>query len=149
MKVILKKSMRNLGKMGDVKQVRDGYARNYLLPRGIAEPATEGAIRAWKSAEEKRKKKMEQENKVLQQVADKISQVTLSFTRAVSPEGAMFGSVAKSDILKSLKAADVQIDKDMVSLPASIKAVGSFDVEIILSAEVSAKVKVNVTAQNS
>ncbi|PIS47207.1 MAG: 50S ribosomal protein L9 [Elusimicrobia bacterium CG08_land_8_20_14_0_20_51_18] len=149
MKVILKKSLRNLGKMGDVKQVKDGYARNYLLPRGIAEPATEGAVSAWKSAQEKRKKKFEQENKALQLVADKISQVTLSFSRAVSPEGVMFGSVAKSDILKALKAADVQIDKEMIVLPASIKAVGAFEIEIILNVDITAKVKVNVTAQNS
>jgi len=149
MKVILKKNLRTLGRIGDIKQVKDGYARNYLFPRGIAELATEGAVNAWKSAEEKRKKKIEQENKALKQIADKISQITLSFSRAVSSEGIMFGSVAKSDILKSLKAADINIDKGAIMLKESIKSVGAFEVEISLGPDILAKLKINVTAGNS
>jgi len=148
MKVILKKNLRTLGRIGDIKEVKDGYARNYLIPRGIAELATEGAIRAWKSAEEKRKKKIEQENKILKQIAEKISQITLSFSRPVSEEGVMFGSVAKSDILKSLKAAEINIHKDNIMLKESIKNLGNFEVEIVLSPDISAKLKINVTAEN-
>jgi len=148
MKVILKKNLRTLGRIGDIKEVKDGYARNYLIPRGIAELATEGAIRAWKSAEEKRKKKIEQENKILKQIAEKILQITLSFSRPVSEEGVMFGSVAKSDILKSLKAAEINIHKDNIMLKESIKNLGNFEVEIVLSPDISAKLKINVTAEN-
>lgn len=148
MKVILKKDLRTLGRAGDIKQVKDGYARNYLLPRGIAELATEGAIKSWKSAEERRKKKREQENKALSAVAEKISAITLSFSRKVNEDGQMFGSVAKSDILKSLKAADIEIDREAIDLPASIKAVGNFEVPVYLNSDVSAKIKVTVTAQN-
>lgn len=149
MKVILKKNLKNLGRIGEIKEVKDGYARNFLIPKGIAELATEGAIRAWKAAEEKRKKKIEQEHKALQALADKISQITLSFSRAVSPEGVMFGSVAKSDIIKQLKAADINISKDCIKLKESIKNTGTFEVEVELSPDVSAKLKINVTPQNS
>jgi len=148
MKVILKKDFRTLGRSGDIKQVKDGYARNYLLPRGIAEVATDGAIKSWKSAEDKRKKKREQENKALSAIAEKISQITLSFTRKVNEDGIMFGSVAKGDIVKSLKAADVEIKREMIDLPSSIKAVGNFEVSVYLNADVSAKIKVTVVAQN-
>ena len=148
MKVILKKDVPNLGKCGDVKQVRDGYGRNYLLPKGVVELATEGAMKAWKNSEEKRGKRVSRENVGLQELAKKISAITLSFSRPVAEDGAMFGSVAKSDIIKNLAAADIEVHKDMIRLPASIKAVGVSEIEIALKADIVAKVKITVTAQN-
>ena len=147
MKVILKKDVSNLGKAGEIKEIKDGYGRNYLIPKGFVEIATDGVIRSWKSSEEKRKKRIAQESEVLKQVAEKISSITLSFSRPVSEEGTVFGSVAKSDIVKSLKAVDIDIHKDMVNLAASIKAVGNFEVEIILKSGIAANVKIVVTAQ--
>ncbi len=147
MKVILKKDVSNLGKAGEIKEIKDGYGRNYLIPKGFVEIATEGVIRSWKSSEEKRKKRIAQENEVLKQVAEKISSVTLSFSRPVSEEGTVVGSVAISDIVKSLNAADIDINKDMINLSASIKAVGNFEVEIILKSGIAANVKIVVTAQ--
>jgi ribosomal protein L9 len=66
----------------------------------------------------------------------------------VSEDGVMFGSVAKSDIIKNLQAADIKIHKDMIRMPASIKAVGNFEVEIVLKMDITAKVKVVVSAQS-
>lgn len=148
MKVILKKDVTNLGKCGEVKQIRDGYGRNYLIPRGLVEIATEGAMKAWKNSETKRNKRISTENSGLTELGKKISAITLSFSRPVAEDGAMFGSVAKSDIIKNLAAADIEVHKDMIKLPASIKAVGVFEVEIALKADISAKVKITVTAQN-
>ncbi|HBB66765.1 MAG: 50S ribosomal protein L9 [Elusimicrobia bacterium GWA2_56_46] len=147
MKVILKKDISNLGKTGEIKTVRDGYGRNFLMPRGLVEAATPGAMKAWKNSESKRTKRVAAENSGLQELAKKISAVTLSFSRPVSEEGAMFGSVAKSDIIKNLAAADIEVHKDMIKLPASIKAVGVFEVEVALKPEITAKVKITVTAQ--
>ena len=147
MKVILKKDVANLGKTGELKTVRDGYGRNFLMPRGLAETATPGAMKAWKNSEAKRTKRVSVQTTGLVALAAKISGVTLSFSRPVSEEGAMFGSVAKSDIIKNLAAADIEVHKDMIKLPASIKAVGSFEVEIALKPEITAKVKITVTAQ--
>jgi large subunit ribosomal protein L9 len=148
MKVILKKDIPNLGRSGEVKTVRDGYGRNFLVPRGMVETATPGALKAWKNSAEKRGKRAAAENAGFQALAKKISAVALSFSRPVSEEGIMYGSVAKSDIIKNLAAADIEIHKDMIKLPASLKAVGVFEVEIALKADITAKVSVTVTAQN-
>lgn len=148
MKVILRKDVSNIGLTGEIKIVKDGYARNYLLPRGLVEPATEGSLRAWKNSEARRAKRLAQENAGLGETAKRLSAITLSFSRPVSEDGIMFGSVAKSDIIKNLKAADIEIHKDMIRLAASIKAVGNFEVEIALKQSITAKVKVVVSAQS-
>ena len=148
MKVILKKDVPNLGRNGEIKTVKDGYARNFLMPRGLVEVATEGALRAYKNSEAKRAKRTSAENEALKAVAKRLEGITLSFSRPVSEEGVMFGSVAKSDIIKNLAAADVKVDKDMIRMPASLKAVGNFDVEIALKQDIVAKIKVAVTAQS-
>ena len=148
MKVILKKDVSNIGLTGEIKQVKDGYARNYLLPRGLVEPATEGALKAWKNSEVRRSKRVAQENTGLTETAKRLTAITLSFSRPVSEEGVMFGSVAKSDIIKNLQAADIKIHKDMIKLPPSINAVGNFEVEIALKQNITAKVKVAVSAQS-
>jgi large subunit ribosomal protein L9 len=148
MKVILKKDVYNLGRSGDIKTVKDGYARNFLMPRGMAELATDGALRAWKNSADKRAKRVAGENEALGALAKRLSAITLSFSRPVSEEGVMFGSVAKSDIIKNLAAADIDVHKDMIRLPASIKAVGTFEVEIALKPDITAKIKVAVSAQS-
>ncbi|MEA3306222.1 MAG: 50S ribosomal protein L9 [Elusimicrobiota bacterium] len=148
MKVILKKDIQNLGKAGEIKTIKDGYGRNYLIPKGFVEIATPGVVRSWKLSAEKRKKRVEQENEALKKVAEKIAAITLSFSRPVAEDETIFGSVAKSDIVKSLKAADIEVHKDMVNLPASIKALGNFEVEIALKSDITANVKIVVTAHN-
>jgi large subunit ribosomal protein L9 len=148
MKVILKKDVSNLGRSGDIKTVKDGYARNFLMPRGLVETATPGALSAWKNSADKRAKRVAGENEALGGLAKRLGAITLSFSRPVSEEGVMFGSVAKSDIIKNLAAADIEIDKDMIRLPASIKAVGTFEVEIVLKQDIAAKIKVAVSAQS-
>jgi len=148
MKVILKKDIQNLGKAGEIKIIKDGYGRNYLIPKGFVEIATAGIIRSWELSAEKRKKRLEKENEVLMKLAEKISAITLSFSRPVSEDETIFGSVAKSDIVKSLKAADIEIHKDMVNLDTSIKALGNFEVEIVIKSGIAAKIKIVVTAHN-
>jgi large subunit ribosomal protein L9 len=148
MKVILKKDIEHLGRRGEVRQGRDGYARNYLVPRGLAQEATESVIKSWKAGEAKRAKRVAQEDETLKGLASRISAVSLSFSRPVSEDGTMYGSVAKSDIVKSLKGADIEIHKDQVRLPASIKAVGETEVEIVLKPDIIAKVRIAVTAQS-
>ncbi|MBI5745161.1 MAG: 50S ribosomal protein L9 [Elusimicrobia bacterium] len=148
MKVILKKDVYNLGRSGEIKTVKDGYARNFLMPRGLVELATEGSLRAWKNSAEKRAKRVAAEDAGLKELAKRLSAITLSFSRPVSDDGVMYGSVAKSDIIKNLAAADIEIDKDMIRLPASIKAVGTVEVEIALKPDIAAKIKVAVSAQS-
>jgi len=148
MKVILKKDVNNLGRSGEIKIVRDGYARNFLMPRGLVETATEGALKAWKNSADKRVKRAAAEDSALRDLAKRLGAITLSFSRPVSEDGVMFGSVAKSDIIKNLAAADMEINKDMIRLAASIKAVGTVEVEIVLKPDITTKIKVAVSAQS-
>ncbi|HOX21901.1 MAG TPA: 50S ribosomal protein L9 [Elusimicrobiales bacterium] len=147
MKVILRKEMRKIGHPGQVKNVADGYARNYLLPKGIAVEATEGELKNWQLGEENRKKRIDKEVAAAKVVAEKLTGLVLSFNRPAGEDGQVFGSVSKTDILKSLKAAGHDIAKDMVELPAPIKLVGESDVDVHLKPGVSTKIKVKIVAQ--
>ncbi|HUT85840.1 MAG TPA: 50S ribosomal protein L9 [Elusimicrobiales bacterium] len=148
MKVILKKNIESLGLMGDIKTVRDGYARNYLLPKGLVELATEGALKNWKLGEERRKKRFAKELEKAKQSAEKMNEVTLSFTRKVTKtedeEDKIFGSVSKTDILKSLKASGFEITKDNINLEHPIKTIGETKVTVFLETTRQAKALVTV-----
>ena len=148
MKVILKKNIESLGLMGDIKTVRDGYARNYLLPKGLVELATEGALKNWKLGEERRKKRFAKELEKAKQSAEKMNEVTLSFTRKVTKtedeEDKIFGSVSKTDILKSLKASGFEITKDNINLEHPIKTIGETKVTFFLETTRQAKALVTV-----
>lgn len=148
MKVILKKEIPKVGAIGEIKEVRPGYARNYLIPRGYAQVATDGVLKAWAASESRRKKRIEQEKESIKKLAEKISSTTISFSKPVSEDGNLFGSVAKSDILKNLKTVNININKEAIKLPSSIKSVGNFEVEISLQYGIKAKLKIVVTAQN-
>ena len=146
MKIILKQDVENLGRAGDVKIVRRGYARNYLLPRNMAELATPGALKAWQNSAERRAKRVAAENAALQEIAKRIAETSLAFARKVSEDGTMYGSVAKSDIVKKFAEKDIEITKDNVRLPATIKAIGNYEVEIVLKQDIKATVKIAVSA---
>jgi len=149
MKVILRKDISNLGRAGDVKVVRDGYARNYLLPKGLVELATPGALKNWQLGADRRNVKVQKEVEAAKTVADKVSGLTLSFTRSVGETGQLFGSVTKVDIAKSLKASGWDLPKESIELASPIKAIGDTEVVLNLKPGVSAKVKVRVAPQTA
>ena len=147
MKVILKNNVDHLGRAGDVKDVAAGYARNFLLPRKLAESATESALKYWEKGKEKRAKLVAGEVKVAKELADKLSSVNLTFSMPASEEGKLFGSVGKTDVLKSLKVAGYDVPKNSVRLENALKTTGEHEVELRLAPEVSAKIKVTVSAR--
>lgn len=147
MKVILKATVDNLGRPGDVKVVKPGYARNFLLPRKLAEPATEAALKYWEKGKEKRAAVVAGEVKVAKELAEKLSGVNLTFAMPASDTGKLFGSVGKTDVLKSLKAAGYDVPKNSVNLDMAIKTVGEHEVSLKLQPEVTAKIKVTVSAR--
>ena len=148
MKVILRSDVDNLGRAGDIKQVAPGYARNFLIPRGMALEATPEVVKSYEKGAEKRQKLREKQQTAAQESATKLAGVQLSFTRPVGDQGKLFGSVGKSDIAESLKASGFTIDKKGILLPAAIKDVGEHEVELKLAPEVSAKIKVSVVARS-
>ncbi|MDE2510842.1 MAG: 50S ribosomal protein L9 [Elusimicrobia bacterium] len=147
MKVILKSTVDHLGRAGEVKEVAAGYARNFLLPRKLAEPATPSALKYWEKGKEKRAAVVAGEVKVAKELAEKLSGVNLTFSMPASEEGKLFGSVGKTDVLKSLKAAGYDVPKNSVRLETALKTTGEHEVELRLAPEVAAKVKVTVSAR--
>jgi large subunit ribosomal protein L9 len=147
MKVILRSDISKLGRAGDIKDVKDGFGRNFLLPRNLAMQATPAALKQWERGKEKRAKINAVKTNELKELAAKINGVSLSFSRPAGAEGKLFGSVGKSDILKSLKSCGFTVDKDALVLDQSIKQVGDHEVNVEFLPEVTAKVKVTVVAR--
>ncbi len=143
-KVVLQKDVETLGRGGDVVRVRPGYARNYLVPRGLAVPATEGNL---KRVDELRRIAAAQAQKALAEAKEqqqKIEAVSVKIERSVGDEGKMYGSVTARDIEAAFAAAGVEIDRKKVALTEPIKALGLAEVPIKLHPEVTAKLRVEV-----
>jgi large subunit ribosomal protein L9 len=145
MKVILKENMDNLGHIGDIVKVAPGYARNYLLPRGLALEATTKNAKALEHA----KRQMEyKKNKVLEQArqfAARIEGLSLVLPHQAGEEGKLFGSVTNMELAEQLKAQGVEIDRKKIALAEPIKQVGEYTVAVKVHPEVTATLKVNVT----
>lgn len=148
MKVILRSDVDKLGRAGDIKQVASGYARNFLIPRRLAQEATPDAVKWYEEGAERRAKLREKQVSQAQETAGKLAGVHLSFSRPAGEQGKLFGSVGKSDIADSLKASGFAIDKRAIALAAAIKEVGDHEVELKLAPEVTAKIKVSVVARS-
>ena len=146
MKVILRENVKNLGMAGDIVEVKNGYARNFLLPQNMAVQATEGAIKNWQLGAERRAKKIEAELKEARAIAEKLQGVVLPFTKTVNRDGVVFGSVNKADIYKALVALGHKITKDNIELNMPVKALGETEVGIYLKPTVTAKIKVKIEA---
>ena len=142
MQVILRDDMDNLGKSGEVVNVKEGYARNYLLPRGLAIKATASDV-----------KRVEHEKRVIaartaklakeaQAEADKLSSVSVSIARAVGEEDKLYGSVTSRDIAEALAEKNVKIDSKKIHLEEPIKTLGMTEVQIKLGRGVNATIKV-------
>ena len=147
MEVILRQAVDNLGHPGDVVDVSNGYARNYLLPRGVAFLATEGNKK--RIAQEKaRLEAAEGERRnTAQQLADKLAEVSITFAARVGEEGKLFGSVTAGDIAQQLDAQGYHVDRRMIDLHEPIKALGVYRVPLRLHADVRPEIKVWVIKQ--
>lgn len=147
MEVILRQAIEKLGHTGDIVRVSPGYARNYLLPRGLAYPATPGNR---KRLEQERVRLEAAENERRQGaegLAAKLEEVSLTFSARVGEEGKLFGSVTASDIAQQLEAQGFRIEKRQVDMHEPIKALGVYRVPIRLHADVHPEIKVWVIKQ--
>jgi large subunit ribosomal protein L9 len=140
--VILRQAVVNLGHAGDIVDVSNGYARNYLLPRGVAYLATAGNKK--RIAQEKASLEAAEQARIdaAQVVAGKIEAISLTFSARVGEEGKLFGSVTSADIAAQLEAQGIHVEKRHISLPEPIKTLGMFKVEVRLHADVRPEIKV-------
>jgi len=133
MEVILIKDVVNVGKEGEIVKVKDGFARNFLMPQNMAVIATTDALKTNLARAEKRKKAEDKIQKEMQALSDKISQATLTITADVGEEGKLFGSVTGADIAKEIKKAlSLDIDKRKVHLDLPIRTAGEHKIKIRL-----------------
>jgi large subunit ribosomal protein L9 len=147
MEVILQQSVEKLGNPGDVVKVSNGFARNYLLPRGIAVVATEGNKKQIAAQRQRLEAAEAARRETAQGQAAVIEQVSLTFSARVGDEGKLFGSVTASDIVQQMEALGHHIEKRQVDLHEPIKALGVCRVPIRLHADVKPEIKVWVIKQ--
>ena len=147
MEVILREHLDNLGRRGDVVKVADGYARNYLLPRKLALPVTEGNRRQIERERAKFDAKEAEDRRSADAVAGRLSALEIVITRKVGETSALYGSVTASDIADALEARGFPIDRRKLQLGEAIKQIGDFDVPVKLHREVTATIKVKVVAE--
>jgi large subunit ribosomal protein L9 len=149
MEVILRETVDNLGKRGEIVKVADGYARNYLLPRRLALPATEG-----------NKKHVERERRIVEvreaeekgqaeAIAGRIAAADITIARRVGETEALYGSVTSADIAEYLKTKGFEIDRRKLILPEPIKTLGEHDVPLKLHREVTVPLKVKVVKEGA
>lgn len=147
MEIILRQSIENLGKPGDIVKVSPGYARNYLLPRGLAYEATPGN-RKRIAMEKARLEAAEGERiKTAQTLAERLEAVQLTFSARVGDEEKLFGSVTTADIAHQLQSQGFEIEKKQIDLHEPIKTLGVYKIPIRLHAEVKPEIRVWVIKQ--
>jgi large subunit ribosomal protein L9 len=147
MEVILRQAIDNLGHPGEIVKVSPGFARNYLLPRGLAYEATTGNRKRIEQERARLEAAEGQRRATAQELADKLEQVSLTFSARVGEEGKLFGSVTAADIAQQLEAQGIHLERRLIDLHEPIRALGVYRIPVKLHADVKPELKVWVIAQ--
>ena len=147
MKVVLIQDLEGYGSFGDVVNVKDGFANNYLIPRGIALPATEGNLRHVQSIIQQKARKLQREKEKALSLGEKLKGLEIELLRPVGDKGKLFGSITASDIAQALKEKGYEVDRKKILLKSPIKDIGLYTVSVKLHPEVTVDIKVNVKPQ--
>lgn len=147
MKIILRQNTEGLGQIGEVVDVKDGYARNFLIPRKLAYAALKGNIRALEEEKKTLSKKREQEFTAAEKLASELEKVSVTIQVQVGEEDKIFGSVTAQMISDALKEKGHEIDKRKIEIEEPIKALGIYGISIRLHPSVIAKIKVWVVRE--
>jgi len=143
-KIILRKDVPNLGMAGDITEVSPGYARNFLFPKKLAQPATPGNLKTLENERAKFEREREKKKVIAQEAADKIKDVECIIKAKVGKTKKLFGSITASDILEELAKQDIKIERHCLKLSQTIKSLGDFKVEVKLHPDVKVMLKVKV-----
>jgi large subunit ribosomal protein L9 len=145
MKVILTEDVRGTGKKGDQVTVKDGYGRNFLLPKGLAVAAMEGNVKRLESVIKSLQNKKTRELKTAEDLKAKLEEVSLVIKMKAGDDGKLFGSVTHKDVAEAIKkVAGIEIDKKLIRIEEPIKMTGTYTVEVHLTQDVNAGVKIEV-----
>jgi len=148
MQIILLEKVVNLGNLGDIVKVKDGYARNFLIPKKMAKRATPAAKAEFETRRAELEKIAAEKLAAAQVVADKLTGLSVSVSRKAGLDGRLFGSVGNADIAEALKAAGFDLDRSTVRLPEGpLKTIGEFPIDVALHTDVLANITVVVAAE--
>src|SRR5262245_8147748 len=148
MQVILMEKVANLGNLGDVVKVKDGYARNFLIPHGKAKRATEENLKAFESRRAELEKAQSEQLAKQQERGQKLEGLTIQITQKAGPDGRLFGSVTNYDIVESLNKQGHEVERAMVRMPQGpLKQVGEFPIQVALHTDVTVTIKVSVLGE--
>jgi large subunit ribosomal protein L9 len=145
--VILQQDIDKLGKSGELVRVRPGFARNFLLPRQLAVPATTAAVRRIEHEKAVALARAEKAKKQAREVAAKLSSLTITLAQKVGEDGRLFGSVTARDIEHAIKAQGLDVDRKKLRLAEPIKSIGTYEIPVKLVSDVTATLKVEVVAK--
>ena len=148
MEIILQEDVANLGSIGEVVKVRDGYGRNYLIPRGLAVEASRRNLHVLEHQKRVTAAKKEKDRNHAQGMSDRITALTLTIQARAGEEDRLFGSVTNIDIEKALTAQGVTIDRRKIILAEPIKQLGTYSVPVHLSSDVRGNITVNVVRES-
>ncbi|HMU63307.1 MAG: 50S ribosomal protein L9 [Nitrosomonas sp.] len=150
MQIILLEKIGNLGQLGDIVNVKKGYARNYLIPQGKAKWATESAIAEFNTKRAELEKKQAEKLGSAQALAAKLNGLLLQVTQKSGVDGKLFGSVTSSNILESLKTQGFSVEKSMIRMPeGQIKQIGDYPITIAIHHDVLAQITVSVLGETT
>lgn len=147
MKVILLKDVKNLGKKFEIKEVKNGYARNYLIPKGLAKPATEEVLKWVEMQKEIEQKKAEEELKKTQELASSVDGLEITIPVKVNEKGQPFETITSSKISEKLEELGFKIKKQQIELAKPIKELGEFPIKIHFEHNLEAEIKVIVAEE--
>ena len=146
MKVLLIKDVKGLGKAGEIKNAKDGYARNYLIPKGFAKLATPEVIKEWEKEQKKKEEELKAEIEKLNKIKKEIENITLIIKHKLGANGQLYGAITNKEVAEKLKEKDIEIDKKHIEMK-QIKSVGEYNVDIKLGHGIHAKLKMIVEGE--
>jgi large subunit ribosomal protein L9 len=148
MQVILMEKVANLGNLGDVVKVKDGYARNFLIPHGKAKRATDANLKAFEARRAELEKAQGETLAKAQERGTKLEGLTIQVTQKAGPDGRLFGSVTNYDIVEALTKQGHEVERSQIRMPQGpLKQVGDYPIQVALHTDVTATIKVSVLGE--
>ncbi len=147
MKVLLVKDVKNLGKAGEIKEVKDGYGKNFLVAKGFAKVATDEVIKEWENEQAKRAEMEAAEMARLEKLKKELESMRLVIKKRLGANGSLFGAITNHDLADAIKAEGIEIDKKLIHLDGAIKATGLYEADVKLGHGIHAKLKFEVVGE--
>jgi large subunit ribosomal protein L9 len=147
-KVVLLEDVKGLGQKGDIVDVKDGYARNYLLPRNLVKEATPAVLRSLQQQEQAQAQRRAREEQEAAALAEKLAKTTVRLEAKAGANDRLFGSITSQDIAAALAAKNIKIDRRKIELSEPIRALGSFEVPVRIYQDTLASLKVEVVGKD-